>query len=264
MIYIRKNNRKSRAGLTLAELMVAAGILAVITIFSARVMSDVTRVWLGGKGTSDSFMTARALMTRFRLDIERSVLERNLPGFVRNPDAERLQFSTQVRGIAEQAGGGGAQKDQRPFSFVRYSLGALGSRDEGYIIRADQSFSWEDSPFGASDGEPKERRLCPNVVGFTHRFVQRNGELESQYVRPPSTNQTVALQLALAVCDDRTFQTLKLSGQLSQVSEVFKSLEPEKWDEAVSGESASLPVAARQGVRVFHQVVPLPTTRKEN
>lgn len=265
MIYIGKRCRGPRAGLTLAELVVAAGILAVITVFSAQVMGDVSRVWLGGKGRSDTFTTARALLTRLRIDLERSLPTPDLPGFVRDPSMEQLAFSTRVQGVLDSgSSGGGGKTVARPLSFVRYSLGPLGSEDGGYLIREDRAFSWDESPFGAAEGTLRPRRLSPDVVGFAHRFVQRDGELGKQYVPAPASNQTVGVYLALAVSDDRTFQTLKLTGQLAQVSESFSSLEPEKWGEAVDGETSGLPPIARQGIRVFHQVVSLPSARKEN
>jgi hypothetical protein len=264
MIYAAKHFRGPRAGLTLAELMVAAGILAVITIFSAQVMRDVTRVWLGGKGTSESFTTARALMTRMRIDLERALPLPDLPGFVRNPSVEQLEFSTRVQGVLSGGEGSGTATVGRPLSFVRYRLGAPGSDDGGYLIREDRAFDWQESPFGADEGAAKARRLCPNVMGFQHRFVQQDGELSKTF----STNQlsgqaTVAVKVSLAVADEQSFQTMKVIGSLSRVAESFASTEPEEWEEALSGASATMPAEARRGVRVFHQVVPLPTAGRE-
>lgn len=266
MTYITGNRRGPRAGMTLAELMVAAGILAVITIFSAQVMGDVSRVWLGGKGRSDTFTAARALLTRMRIDIERLLPLSDLPGFVRDPSSTTLAFSTRVQGVLSTGGGSGTgtAPAARPLSFVRYRLGAQGSEEGGYLVREDRAFQWDEPPFGADEGSAKARRLCPNVVGFQHRFVQRDGELSKTF----STNQvsgeeSVALQVSLAVADERAFQTMKLTGKLAQVTESFSSLEPEEWEEALSGVEATMPPEARKGVRVFHQVVPLPTAGSE-
>jgi len=257
MINCRNHRGRSRAGLTLAELMVAAGILAVITVFSAQIMGDVTRIWTSGKGRSDTYTAARALMTRMRTDIERSLPMPDLPGFVRNPSAAQLEFTTRVMGIVENQSGAGSTTVPRPLSFVRYRLGLAGSDEGGYLLREDRAFQWDEPPFGSSEGSAKTRRLCPNVVGFTHRFVKADGELEKQY----TTNQpVVAVLLALAVSDDRAYQRLKLTGDLSKVTESFSSLDPKEWEEALSGQKSSMPPAARQGVRVFQQMVPLPVT----
>lgn len=263
MMIIGKSRRAPRAGLTLAELMVAAGILAVITVFSAQVMGDVSRVWLGGKGRSEVFNTARALMTRLRLDLERSVPTSDLPGFARNPSAPRLEFTSRVQGVME-SGSSGARTVGRPLSFIRYDLGAPTSDDRGYVLREDRAFSWEEPPFGADEGSARARRLCPNVLGFQHRFVGASGDLKTEFVGGSTTNRTVAVHVALAVCDERTFQTLKLSDQLSQVMQAFSSIDPLKWEERVSGAESTLPQMARQGIRVFHQVVPLPSIQEED
>lgn len=262
----KRGFRGTRAGLTLAELVVAAGILAVITVFSAQVMGNVSRVWLGGKGKSDTFTAARAVMTRMRLDIERSLPISDLPGFARDTDNDNLEFSTRVPGIVAGSASSGAsqQADVRALSFVQYRLGKVGSQDSGYLIRADHAFEWDDPPYGSKVDSATERRLCPNVVGFTHRFVQRNGDLEKRFVPGAQTNKTVAVLLALAVADDRAFQTMKQTGNLQQVTGSFSSLEPEEWEKAISGESASMPTEARQGVRVFHQVVSLPTAGRKD
>ncbi|MCC6356392.1 MAG: hypothetical protein IT577_21095 [Verrucomicrobiae bacterium] len=265
MICIGVRARGSKAGLTLAELMVAAGILAVITVFSAEVMGNVSRVWLGGKGRSDTFTAARALMTRVRIDLERSLPRAELPGFVRSPAKEQLEFTTRVPGIVESgAGSGGAQVPNRPLSFVRYRLGASGSAEGGYLIREDRSFLWDDPPFAADESSARPRLLCPNVLGFQHRFVRENGELSKVFSSDETAGQaTVAVKVSIAVCDDRAFQTMKLTGKLADVEEVFASLEPEKWDEALNGSNESIPPQARQGLRLFHQVVPLPMAGRE-
>ncbi len=265
MTNLTKGIRGSKAGLTLAELMVAAGILAVITVFSAQVMGDVSRVWLRGKGQSDTFTAARALMTRIRLDIERSLPRPELPGFAKDTSAKDLEFTTRVQGVLDSGGSGGGSQRARPLSFIRYRLASAMSAEEGgYLIREDSAFGWEEAPFGASRDSGRPRRLCPNVLGFTHRFVPLSGNPEKTFVPPPATNLTVAVQVALAICDDRTFQTLKLTGNLSTVADKFASLEPENWEEAVSGRDSTLPDAARQGIRVFQQVVPLPVANREN
>lgn len=262
MIFITARIRGSRSGLTLAELMVAAGILAVITIFSAQVMRDVTRVWMGGKGTSDTFTAARALMTRVRTDIERSLPLPDLPGFVRGTSGEELEFTTRVAGISSGDSGSGSDRRSRPLSVVRYSLASPGAEDGGYLIREDRAFEWDESPFGAAADSLRERRLCPNVMAFQHRFVQVDGEL-SKLFSTNSENKTVAVKLSLAVADDRSFQTMKLIGNLPQVAESFASIEPEEWEEALGGVNATMPPEARRGVRVFHQVIPLPTAGRE-
>lgn len=265
MISISKHWGRSRAGLTLAELMVAAGILAVITAFSAQVMGDVTRIWTSGKGRSDTFTAARALMTRMRTDIERCIPIPDLPGFARTPSASSLELTTRVPGILSGDGGaGGSQQLPRPLSFVRYRLGAVGSEEGGYLVREDRAFLWDEPPFGADEGSARPRRICPNVIGFASRFVAPDGELQDQYVAPPRTNQTVAVFLALAVCDDREFQRMKLTGVLSQVTESFSSLDPQEWEEELAGANPSMPPVARQGVRVFQQTVPLPSRGRKD
>lgn len=266
MIYVGQDKRGPRAGMTLAELMVAAGILAVITIFSAQVMGDVSRVWLGGKGRSDTFNAARALLTRMRIDIERSLPLPDLPGFAKDPSKDTLEFSTRVQGVLSSGGdsGSGSAPAARPLSFVRYRLGALGSEEGGYLVREDRAFPWDEPPFGADEGTAKPRRLCPNVIAFQHRFVQRDGELSKNFSTNEVSGQaSVAVQVSLAVADDRAFQTMKLTGKLAPVTESFSSLEPEKWEEALGGVDATMPPEARRGVRVFHQVVPLPTAGRE-
>jgi hypothetical protein len=266
MIHVGKRSGDPRAGMTLAELMVAAGILAVITVFSAQVMGDVSRVWLGGKGRSDTFIAARALMTRMRIDIERSLPLLTLPGFAKDPSGENLAFSTRVQGVLATGGGSGADtaKAARPLSFVRYRLGSPGSDEGGYLVREDRPFQWDESPFGADEGSAKARRLCPNVVGYQYRFVRKNGEMSKTFsTNMVSGEATVALRVSLAVADDRAFQTMKLTGTLSQVTESFSSLEPETWEEALGGTGATMPPEARKGVRVFHQVVALPTAGRE-
>lgn len=250
----------TRAGMSLAELMVAAGILAIITIFSAQVMGDVSRVWLAGKGRSDCFTAARALMTRIRIDIERSLPLPDLPGFAKNTSEDRLAMSTRVQGVLS---GSGQQARARHLSYVEYSLTGAGGDSEGYLVRSDRAFSWQESPFGSGADTGTERRLCPNVVGFTHRFVQADGDLRKQFVGANETNRTAAVAVSLAVADDRAFQAMKVKGTLYQVTQALSSMDPEEWNGVLTGVSASMPPEARRGVRVFHQVIPLPTAGRE-
>jgi prepilin-type N-terminal cleavage/methylation domain-containing protein len=260
--FVRASRARTRAGVTLAEILVATSILAIIAMLSSEIIANVSRLWLAGRGKSETFATARALLNRLRTDLDCGVFRADVPGFANprwNADPDRrLGFCARVQ--APKAGStSGTTSRYRKLTYVTYRLES-GGRDAGYVVREDRPYDWNDSPFGdVGQSTSVDRRLCGNILGFRPRFVLSKGS----EVETLETNSVSAVSVSLAVADQATFRLLESAGLLAQAMQRFKSLKPEEWEKELVAADSTLPKVARQGVRIFHQAVPVTISRVE-
>lgn len=263
---------RRRSGVTLVEVMLATSILAVLTMLAAQAVDAVTDVWLAGRGRSESFATARALLSRLRTDIEAGVMRSDVPGFpntdANKPSINRLEFCSRVRSATQEGG-----DDDRRLTYISYTLEKEG-RDTGYVVRTDTPYRWTESPFGSKADEGKGRRMCGNVLGFKHRFVvvwddepnvakeyENTGSIRVDPARPEHLPRYGAVRVSLAVADGATFRLLESANLLSQALQLFRSSESEDWEKELVNAASTLPPAALRGIRIFHQAVPIVVSR---
>ncbi len=181
---MRPATRSGNAGFTLAELVVASTMMAIVMGAVYTAFSSAIRTWRGGEMNSQTYESARAVL---------GLLTRELQGipkgaqYLFSGDRDSLTFITVTNSLAVKKG-----EERGPeVMWVRYRLDAGGSRNGRTLIREERPVE-DPIPVQPPSGETLDMRRLK--LGHTEKFELAAGirELGFRYYWVPSVRRDPA------------------------------------------------------------------------
>ncbi|HSI84088.1 MAG: type II secretion system protein J [Candidatus Methylacidiphilales bacterium] len=207
--------RGTHAGFTLAEMLVAMAVLAVIMVMLGQISQTVSQAWLDGQRKVNNFTKARAMLDMFARDVQGAVFRPDLAVF---PGSDTI-FYTRRPGVPSTSGG-----VVRNVSLVRYSYNTDQSTTTtiSTLQRGDMAIPWNATastiPFGNTTdfgtNTPTSRDTAPGVINYKVLFIYADGTNSLTYTAS-TTNPVRAIGLTLAVVDDQSLKFLSLAQVLA-------------------------------------------------
>jgi prepilin-type N-terminal cleavage/methylation domain-containing protein len=279
-------------GFTLAEILVAVAILAIIVIMLGQMLGTMSRAWNFGHARANNFTKARAMLDLLAQDIQSGIFRPDLAAFpaslinVTPPTFPSWEFYTARPGVPTNTTPAGPLRN---VSVVQYTFIGPTNPNAGGIPntleRADDPLVWGDATlnayFGnltAFPGPTTPRDTAPGVIAFDVIFIQSDGSFSTTFTPvqapptpPPLPASTRAVSISLAVIDDQTIAKLS-SAQLttlnSSLTAAVTDTPPKQsiksyWDAYLNGTSMNwklYPQGTGAGLATFERYVTLPTS----
>jgi prepilin-type N-terminal cleavage/methylation domain-containing protein len=284
--------RKWNAGFTLAELLVAVGVLGLLVLLFTQLLNSAASITTLGHKQIDTDSQARQLLDRMAIDFAQLMKRNDLDFFAKNTIApnsvggpmdgtggqtknDRIAFYSGVPGYYPPSG------SQSPVALVAYRVNSLsGATAFNKLERLGKGLVWNgvsatDKPVvfmpltisatwpaatssSLADPNGNYEIIGPQVFRFEYCYLLRsNGSLS---ITPPSDISAIAAIVAdIAVIDSKSrvllndTQVTSLAGQLGDyTSGMSPGQLRNNWQNALNA-NTTLPRPALSGVRLYER-----------
>lgn len=270
-----KASRKSR-GFTLAEIMVALSILAVIMVLISQAVSMVSATWRSGIARVDNFSQARAVLNLINRDVQNIVLRPDVAAFVDAGGAPSFAFYSQVSGTQASA----ANSPARRLSLVQYFRNESATppvfqrKDSGftYATNAAASISLNQDgtlPTGSLSAADAQT-LAEGIIDFKWQTLDGKADVNPHFKYKDTVagdlTRTRAIIVSLLVIDSNAFRSADpallaaIRGKFSGTPAGNRTY-AQYWNGILKapGFGLDLRPGLRNAIRCFERHIPLPT-----
>jgi prepilin-type N-terminal cleavage/methylation domain-containing protein len=277
--------QQDRRGFTLAEMLVAVAMLALLIVFVGRLFTSASSMTtLAGKHI-DCDLQATQVFDRMAVDFAQMIVRPDIDSYVKGLDPEtgndRIAFFSEVPGYYPSTG------SQSPTSLVAYRINSnTGSPSFNKMERMGKGLLWNgvstiNKPliFGgtptlqsnwptATDGtssDPDYETIGSQIFRFEYFYFLNNGTLAAT----PGANgmaDVQAISVCIAIVDPKS-KTILSTSQLTALGNNMKDFDPvsfqrpgdmlAQWQSTLDS-TADMPRAAISAIRLYQRTFSLP------
>lgn len=258
---------KNRAGFSILELLVACAVLSLLLVLFSQMAGSIANSYRGGKARAEANAIGRALFDAIDRDVKQLIGREDLLTFAQDDSASvnSLKFYSVRPGVFGATAGAAGLDRPRNTSIVEYVF-YRDSDKQGYLARRDRAATWSNSatviPIGTTNSianlnaSSEEMKLYRGVLAFDWRYLREDGSMDKLANDPKAVS---ALRFSVAVIDADGLRSLKSSGQLGAMMELFSSSSSAvEWERNLRGAASNFPKQAVQGVRFYERFIKIP------